>query len=447
MGQQDEEEIDHLPAGSTTGRNFGWDCREGNSVESGCTPPDYRPPVFTYANPNPGAAAVTGGVVSRDATVPDLLGRYLYTDFYLTDIRSLAFPAFTGDASTTLSAGSVAAFGTDSAGRVYVVSLGGSVQRIEGDPPALAAFGGAFDQPIYLTGEPANPGRVYVAERPGRVRLVVNGAQQPTPFLDISADVYEGGEGGLLSLAFPPDYATSGRFYVYYVENDLDIRIEEFRRSAADPNVADPATRRLVLEIEHSSQSNHYGGTLQFSQDGLLWIATGDGGGGGDPDNNGQNTRTLLGKLLRIDPRETSATTPPPPVPPPPAGPPPPPVPGAADTTPPRALLGGRRIQRMSRRRSVIVSAGCTESCRARVFGTISVPGAAASRVYRLRNRLLRLEPGRRARVLLVIPRTALRPLRAALRRRRSVTALVTLRVRDDAGNGDAAVKRFRLRR
>ena len=111
----------------------------------------------------------------------------------------------------------------------------------------------------------------------------------------------DGGERGLLSVAFPPDYATSGRFYVYFTDTGGDIRIEEYRRSA-NADLADRTTRRAVLGIEHSSQSNHNGGQLQFGPDGYLYAGTGDGGGGNDIHDNAQNLGTLLGKLLRIDP-------------------------------------------------------------------------------------------------------------------------------------------------
>jgi glucose/arabinose dehydrogenase len=103
-------------------------------------------------------------------------------------------------------------------------------------------------------------------------------------------------------MAFAPDYADSGRFYVYYTDLDGDVRIEEFRRSA-DPNVADPASRRLLLTQEHSENGNHNAGQLQFGPDGLLYAAIGDGGGAGDPNGNAQNLGTLLGKIIRIDPR------------------------------------------------------------------------------------------------------------------------------------------------
>ena len=115
--------------------------------------------------------------------------------------------------------------------------------------------------------------------------LVLDGIAQATPFLDVTTLVsYDGSERGLFSIAFAPDYATSGLFYVYYTRNpDGAIQIDEFQRDANDPNIADPNTRRSVLTIPHPSQANHNGGQLEFGPDDLLYIGTGDGGGGGDP--------------------------------------------------------------------------------------------------------------------------------------------------------------------
>src|SRR5437868_10754106 len=119
---------------------------------------------------------------------------------------------------------------------------------------------------------------------------------QPTPFLDLRTSVLSGGERGLLSVAFTRDYALSGHFYVYFTSRpNGDIEIWQFTRSLPDPNVADPAGQRL-LSIPHA-RDNHNGGQLQWREN-RLWAGTGDGGGGGDPDNNGQNPETRLGKLL-----------------------------------------------------------------------------------------------------------------------------------------------------
>ena len=137
--------------------------------------------------------------------------------------------------------------------------------------------------------------------------LVVRGGRKlGTPFLDLRDQVTSGGEQGLLSIAFAPDYADSGLFYVYYTDNDERQRVVEYRRASADR--ADPGSARLVLRMD-DSESNHNGGQLQFGPDGLLYIGTGDGGGGGDQHGsrgNAQDLGSLLGKILRIDPRASS---------------------------------------------------------------------------------------------------------------------------------------------
>jgi glucose/arabinose dehydrogenase len=139
-----------------------------------------------------------------------------------------------------------------------------------------------------------------VVEQTGTIQVLRDGRLQPTPFLDLSNQVSCCGEQGLLSMAFAPDYAKSGRFYVYYTDSADDVRIVEYKRSS-DPLVADPSSQRLVLHVPHPF-TNHNGGLVLFGPDGRLYIGIGDGGGQGDPNRNGQDLSTLLGKLLRIDP-------------------------------------------------------------------------------------------------------------------------------------------------
>jgi glucose/arabinose dehydrogenase len=157
---------------------------------------------------------------------------------------------------------------------------------------------GSFDAPVYVTGAPGFPKLLFVVEQPGRIQVLSGGRKRP--FLDIRGLVGYGGEEGLLSVAFPPDYARSKRFYVYYTDDAGDIRVDEFRRRSATR--ASFGSRRPVIQVPHPVNSNHNGGQLQFLGN-LLYFATGDGGAGGDPPNNAQNKEVLLGKLLRIDPR------------------------------------------------------------------------------------------------------------------------------------------------
>ena len=186
---------------------------------------------------------------------------------------------------------------------VILVLLAGPAQAgsaADGDLELLSI--GMFATPIYVAAPPSDGERVFVVEQGGRIRLVRAGTLSTPDFLDITTLVLSGGERGLFSMAFAPDYATSGRFYVYYTAQDPagELTIAEYRRSA-NPDVAE-VSGRIVLSIPHPV-GNHNGGQLQFGPDGYLYIATGDGGGGGDPDRNGQNLDSLLGKLLRIDPR------------------------------------------------------------------------------------------------------------------------------------------------
>ncbi len=161
----------------------------------------------------------------------------------------------------------------------------------------------SFDSPVYVTSPPADRRRLFVVEQGGRIMVVRGGKKLARPFLDIRGKVTAGGEQGLLSVAFAPDYASSGRFYVYYTTRAGNQRIEEYRRASADR--ANAGSARQVLEMP-DDESNHNGGLLLFGPDDLLYVGTGDGGGGGDEHGrrgNAQDLGSLLGKILRIDPR------------------------------------------------------------------------------------------------------------------------------------------------
>jgi len=161
---------------------------------------------------------------------------------------------------------------------------------------------GSFASPTYVTHAPGATHFLYVVEQGGTVRVVHNGNVQGQPFLDISGRVSSGGERGLLSVAFDPHYGRNHHFYTYYTNGSGNIEIDEFR--ATSNTQALESSRRRVIVIPHPGAANHNGGQLQFGSDGMLYAATGDGGGAGDPQENAQNKHTLLGKLLRIDPRK-----------------------------------------------------------------------------------------------------------------------------------------------
>jgi glucose/arabinose dehydrogenase len=159
---------------------------------------------------------------------------------------------------------------------------------------------GRFENPVYVAGAPGYRNLVFVVEQEGRIVVLKDGRRRAKPFLDIRGRVAYEGERGLLSVAFPPDYKKRGAFYVYYVNDQGSIEIDEYRRASATR--AAPGSRRRVIVIPHPVNANHNGGQMQFLGEDL-YFGTGDGGAGGDPPNNAQNKDVLLGKLLRIDPR------------------------------------------------------------------------------------------------------------------------------------------------
>ncbi|MGH2994670.1 MAG: PQQ-dependent sugar dehydrogenase [Solirubrobacterales bacterium] len=160
---------------------------------------------------------------------------------------------------------------------------------------------GEFRQPLYVAQPPGEDDDLYVVEKEGRIILVDDGRPVTDPFLDLRDEVSTGSEQGLLSVAFAPDYSSSGRLYVNFTDTEGDTRIQEFRRDADDPSRADPASRRELLRIDQPFD-NHNGGLVLFGPDDLLYVGTGDGGSAGDPMRNAQDLSTLLGKILRIDP-------------------------------------------------------------------------------------------------------------------------------------------------
>ena len=157
-----------------------------------------------------------------------------------------------------------------------------------------------------LATSPPNDGRLFVVEQSGRIRIFENEVLRPTPFLDIANTIVAGGEQGLLGLAFHPNYAVNGKFYVFYTAQNpnpgdafVDV-LAQYTVSTTDPHAADPASGQILLSIPDFA-SNHNGGMIEFGADGFLYVGTGDGGGGGDPKRNGQNKDALLAKILRLD--------------------------------------------------------------------------------------------------------------------------------------------------
>jgi glucose/arabinose dehydrogenase len=160
-----------------------------------------------------------------------------------------------------------------------------------------------FDQPVFVTGPKGANHLLFVVEQPGVIRVVRNGKKLQRPFLDIHGLVESGGERGLLSVAFSPHYGRDGLFYVYFTDHNGDIVIREYRRAKGTDTRARKHSGRTVIKVRHRENANHNGGQAAFGPDGFLYFGTGDGGSGGDPPENAQNKDSLLGKLIRINPR------------------------------------------------------------------------------------------------------------------------------------------------
>lgn len=182
-----------------------------------------------------------------------------------------------------------------------ILAAGGSAVA---SPQTQAAFHwkvyrSGFDSPLHAASTKSQPNRLYVVEQGGVIRVLVKGKLQARPFLDIRSRITSGGEQGLLSVAFHPNFAKNRRFYVDYTDVNGDTRVVEFRANKAG-TAGILSTARQVLFVDQP-YANHNGGQLAFGPDGLLYVGMGDGGSGGDPQNRSQNLSQKLGKLLKIN--------------------------------------------------------------------------------------------------------------------------------------------------
>jgi hypothetical protein len=186
---------------------------------------------------------------------------------------------------------------------VLVLAAAFAFPAVAAPPPVtLRLVASGFSQPLEIVNAGDGSGRLFVLEKTGQVKIIKDGEVLARPFLDLSAEVSTDGERGLLGLAFHPQFASNRKLYANYTRrSDGAIVVGEFLADAADPDRADAASKRVVIQIAHPGASNHNGGRIAFGPDGYLYIATGDGGGSGDPANNAQNLSVLLGKILRID--------------------------------------------------------------------------------------------------------------------------------------------------
>jgi glucose/arabinose dehydrogenase len=292
----------------------------GDGGTAGPTPPPAtnRPPVFTSAA---GASVVEGlNAVVYIATATDPDGNAL--TFSLSGGADRAL--FTISAAGSLTFNTIPRFATPAdadRNNVYLVQLSVSdgtasttldlsitVTQASASSFTVRRVATGFASPLALIPIPDGTARVLVVEQAGLVRILTpsSGAIATTPFLDIRGTISTGGERGLLGLALAPDFTTSGRVYAYVTNNAGDIEIRKFTTFANNRNQVDATTSDVIISIPHPGFSNHNGGWIEFGPDGNLYLGTGDGGGSGDPNRNAQNTNSLLGKLLRVDPSRDS---------------------------------------------------------------------------------------------------------------------------------------------
>lgn len=178
---------------------------------------------------------------------------------------------------------------------ISVLSLGWAQEvKVRLEPVASG-----LRSPLFLTHAGDGTGDLYLVQQTGQIRVMIGGKLREQPLLDIGSQISTGGERGLLGLAFHPDYARNGYFFVNYTDRGGQTVIARYQANQAN-RVAQPASERVVLRIPQP-YSNHNGGMLAFGPDGQLYIGMGDGGSGGDPQNYGQALDSLLGKMLRIN--------------------------------------------------------------------------------------------------------------------------------------------------
>jgi glucose/arabinose dehydrogenase len=411
------EEVTFIPAASFRGANLGWNCFSGTAIQADCTPSgNYIGPAYEYPS---GPDVVIGGYLVRDPDLPSFAGQYLFGRFDSGAIVKLGPQAAPPPVDTGLDVANVSGFGEDGVGHLYATSLAGQVYRLGESGGTLTKTSiGTFDQPVAVAAAPGVTDELFIAEKPGRlVRWTPSGTSEA---LDIRTLVAESGEQGLLSVAVAPDYATSGRIFIFYTDNGGDLQVEELRGGARTP----------VLTVQHDQADNHNGGQLLFGPDKALYLSTGDGGTQGDPEGDAQNPSSMLGKILRIDVGVAS------------------PSPGnggpGPDVTAPLVFARAPRRQRVLRLGGAVVYVRCSEDCALNAGGTLRV----ARRRLLLRHVKATLVADRRVRLLVRLRPRARRVLRAALRRHRHPKVELRLRASDASGNRSALVRRtVRVRR
>ena len=415
------EEITYLPSGSIRGANLGWHCFEGTAILKGCSPANYYPPTHQYrSSPD----VVIGGYVVRDPALPSFTGRYLYGR-YDSGIYALGPRASGRAVSTDVDVEDITSFGEDGAGHLYATTYNGPVYRLGERRRALTLTSvGVFHRPVAVAAPPGDAERLFIVEKRGRVKLRTGGIV--SEFLDISGLVRDTAyEEGLLAFAAAPDYASSGRVFAYYTNNDGDLQLDEYARVAAGPDRSDAGTRKPLLTIRHGRSIYHHGGQLLFGRDGHLYLSTGDGDNTGDPDRDAQSLGSLLGKILRLDVGTGS--------------------PGPVDAVAPALRARVRGAQRVLQLRGAVAYVRCSESCSVVADGRLRIAG----REYPVGRTVRVAGSGTPVRVKVALPAPTRRVLRRVPRaRRRMPTLRLHLRASDAAGNPSSdVVREVRVRR
>ncbi|MET0372306.1 MAG: PQQ-dependent sugar dehydrogenase [Sphingobium sp.] len=276
------------------------------------SPPVNRPPVFSSAATVSVPENTTGPAYSAAATDPDgqgltfaIAGGADAARFTMTPAGVLSFvarPDFEAPADADGDNAYLVTLNASDGAASATLNLTVTVTNATAGDFRVRRITTALSQPLFLTALPDDSGRVLVVQKGGMIRLVTpsTGAIAADPFLDVSGIVTSNGERGLLGLALAPDFMTSGRAYVYLTAAGGEIQLRRYTTLAGDRTRLDPASADVLLRIPHA-RTNHNGGWIGFGADGLLYVAVGDGGGANDPDSNGQNKATLLGKMLRLD--------------------------------------------------------------------------------------------------------------------------------------------------
>lgn len=265
---------------------------------AGCEPTAPPDPFTMLVTVTPGSdTVVAAGLTARfSATVTSLDGDTLDVPVTWSSGSSFIATVDGEGVVTGVAAGTVAITASVEDG-----SGSGSLRVLAPSevPPALELVVSGLSEALLVLSPPGDSNRLFVVQQDGVVRVIRNDTLLATPFISLAGLVAGGNEQGLLGMAFHPQYATNGRFYLNYTNTLGDTRIVRYTVSG-DPNVANPVSTDTVLAVDQPF-ANHNGGHIVFGPDGYLYIGLGDGGGAGDPRGNGQAMNTLLGKLLRVD--------------------------------------------------------------------------------------------------------------------------------------------------